>query len=60
VVDAPWIDTWRGSTHVKPADVVSALRKEGKRLPAGHAEAFDSLCSELLQTAESDIRSEED
>jgi hypothetical protein len=60
VVDAPWIDTWRGSTHVEPADVVEALRREGERLPGGHADAFDSLCSELLRTAGSVSRPEED
>jgi len=60
VVDAPWIDTWRGSTHVKPGDVVSALRTEGKRLPSGYADAFDGLCSELLQTGESENRPDED
>lgn len=60
VVDASWIDTWRGSTRVTPADVVSALRDQGKRLPTGNADAFDSLCRELLRAAESDSRSDED
>jgi abortive infection Abi-like protein len=60
VADARWIDIWRGSTHVEPAVVVTALRREGERLPAGYAAAFDSLCSELLQAADSVSRSEKD
>lgn len=53
VADAPWLETWRAATPVKPSDVVSALRAEGKRLPPSNAEAFDALCDELLQSAAS-------
>lgn len=60
VVDAPWIDLWRGSTQVTPADVVSALRIEGQRLPSGYADAFDTLCGELLQAGEPEYRSDRD
>jgi hypothetical protein len=60
VVDAPWIDSWRGSTSVQPADVVSALRTEGERLPAESADAFDGLCGALLQSGEAERRPDED
>ncbi|GAA1025655.1 hypothetical protein GCM10009557_00410 [Virgisporangium ochraceum] len=50
VTGASWIDTWRGTTKVKPADVVSALQSEVARLPSECAEAFQSLCCELLAT----------
>ncbi|MEV4536261.1 hypothetical protein AB0J82_20955 [Asanoa sp. NPDC049518] len=53
VTGAPWIDTWRGSTKVEPADVVSALRREGERLPPGLTEPFQALCNDLLQVGES-------
>ncbi len=53
LIGAPWIDTWRGATQVKPADVVSALQSEGERLSPGCAEPFQALCSELLHASES-------
>ncbi|MFB9238149.1 abortive infection family protein [Plantactinospora siamensis] len=53
VTGAPWIGTWRGSTKVEPADVVSALRSEGERLHPGFAEPFQALCNELLHSGES-------
>ncbi|MEU4607539.1 abortive infection family protein [Kribbella sp. NPDC023972] len=57
VIDAPWIGTWRRSKDVTPVNVVAALREEGTRLPAGYADAFDDLCSELLRTAGADDQS---
>ena len=60
VVDASWIATWRGSKHVTPADVVSALHDQRKRLPTGYADAFDALCGELLRAAGADDQSAEE
>lgn len=48
VIGAPWIDTWRGTTQVKPMDVVAVLQSEGQRLPSACAEPLQALCSELL------------
>lgn len=59
VVGASWIDTWRGSKQVTPADVVAALRKQGDRLPDESADAFDALCAELLRAAGADDRPDE-
>ncbi len=42
-----WLETWRGSTSVEPAEVIESLRAEGNRLPDGMVEAFDTLCSKL-------------
>ncbi len=47
VPGTPWLETWRGSTAVEPAEVVASLRVEGSRLPAGIADAFDSLTANL-------------
>lgn len=53
VADAPWLETWRAATPVRPTDVVSALRAERKRLPPANVDAFDALCDELLHSAAS-------
>lgn len=44
---APWAENWRGSTNVKPSEVLDALRAEGARLTAGAAKGLGSLCDAL-------------
>ncbi|WP_130013928.1 abortive infection family protein [Serinicoccus sediminis] len=47
VAGLAWVEKWRGSTRVDPAEVIVTLREEGKRLSVGLAGAFDSFCSSL-------------
>ncbi|GAA1955219.1 hypothetical protein GCM10009798_13060 [Nocardioides panacihumi] len=52
VVDAAWIDTWRGSPLVNaPTDVTATLRAEGAQLDGSHVEAFGELLASLDDSA---------
>jgi len=48
---ADWIAAWRRDTAVNPESVLDALRREGARLPAGHASSFEELIRMLSDAA---------
>lgn len=55
VAGVPWLEKWRGSTSIEPAEVVATLKSEGERLPAGLSEAFEAFCSNLVVDSDAEV-----